>query len=805
MFVHSEQANAQWTFPYPTEGAPCSSCVPPGWTMITGSPDLSSLANWIGYPHHEAGGVISPVPEPTPGVTSFMSAMAYGGGVEEVTTSFTLVSPQTLTVYFGGFGTSISGGGPVGAGPGSTENLVVNGATVSVPIPWDGGWTAVTYALPSGLNTITLNPGLTDDDSRHVVHISIPEIQESDCVDDLLTTVSDDIICIGDELTLTATSVSGGIVTWDGGAPNGVAFTPADVGVTTYTATSDVDTDCPFSVEITVLDLPIIDAGVDFAICEGEEAVLTGTGAGLGTYDWTDGVVDGVPFTPAATNTYTVTGTDADGCSNTDDIEVIVNLLPPVDAGADIAACDGDEVTLTGTGAGVGGVYDWDGGIADGVAFTPAATTTYTLTGTDANGCVNTDDVLVSVNPLPLIDAGIDQEICEGFEVTLSGSGAGGGTYDWTDGVIDGTPFAPVVTTVYTVTGTDDNGCVNTDDVTVTVNPAPPVDAGPDVSLCNGDGIVLTGSGAGVGGVYSWTDGVVDGVSFVPMVTTTYTLTGIDENGCEATDDITVTVNGLPEVIFSSDDLLGCAPYDVQFTTVSPGATFEWHFGDGASSTAENPTHTYLTAGLFDVTLTITSPEGCVTTVMYGDYVEVYPMPIASFSFISREVDLGTSSADFENSSLYSDSYTWDFGDGSAFSNTEHPSHTYPSADNGSYRVTLIAENSIGCADTVQRIVEMEGLTIYYIPNTFTPDGDDFNETFQPVFSSGFDYYDFHMVIFNRWGEQIFETYNSDYGWNGAYGDKGLVEDGVYIWRIDFGDAGSDARHTREGHVTVIK
>ncbi|NOQ74196.1 MAG: PKD domain-containing protein [Crocinitomix sp.] len=806
MFINTQQASAQdWTFPYPTTGTPCSSCAPPGWTMISGSPDLSSLVNWIGYPHHESTGVISPVPEPTPGITSFMSAMAYGGGTEVVTTTFTIPAPRVLTVYFGGFGTSISGGGPSGAEPGDTENLLVNGATVSVPIPWDGGWLAVTYDLPAGVNTITLNPGLTDDDTRHVVHISIPAEQISPCDNDLLTTVSDTEICIGEELTLTAESISGAVVTWDLGAPNGIPFTPVDEGVITYTATSEDETDCPYSVAITVLPLPLIYAGLDFEICEGEEAILEGAGAGLGTYDWTDGVIDGDPFIPAATGTYTVTGTNLAGCSNTDDVLVTVNLLPPVDAGLDLIACIGYDITLTGTGAGVGGIYDWSGGVVDGVAFSPGATATYTLTGTDEFGCVNTDDVEVIVHDLPIIDAGADQEVCEGFEVTLAGSGAGGGSYDWTGGVTDGVAFSPAVTSVYTLTGTDDNGCVNTDDVTVTVNPSPSVDAGPDISICNGDALILAGTGAGVGGTYDWTGGVVDGVSFVPVVTTTYTLTGTGDNGCVNTDDITVTVNGLPEVIFSTDDLLGCAPYKVQFNTVSPGASFEWHFGDGTMSTVENPTHVYLTEGLFDVTLTITSAEGCVTTVMYGDYVEVYPAPVASFNFISREVDLGTSTADFENTSLFSDTYTWNFGDGSPYSNVFSPSHTYPSIDNGAYTVTLIAENSIGCADTVTRIVQMEGLTIYYIPNTFTPDGDNFNETFQPVFSSGFDIYDFHMAIYNRWGEMVFETYNAAYGWNGAFGNEGLVQDGVYIWRIDFGDSGSDARYTREGHVTVIK
>jgi hypothetical protein len=738
MFINIQEATAQdWTFPYPTTGTPCGSCAPPGWTMISGSPDISSLINWIGYPHHESTGVISPVPEPTPGVTSFMSAMAYGGGTEIVETSFSIPAPRVLTIYFGGFGTSITGGGPVGAEQGMTINVLVNGVSVDVPIPWDGEWHAVMYDLPAGVNTIQLNPGIGDDDNRHAVHISIPAEQISPCDNDLLTTVSDDEICIGDELTLTAESISGAVVEWDLGAPNGIAFTPADFGVFTYTATSEDEDDCPFSVEITVLDLPIIYAGLDVEVCAGEEVTLGGAGAGIGTYDWTDGVVDDEPFIPVATGTYTVTGTNPAGCSNTDDVEVVVNPLPPVDAGADFAICLGDDLTLTGSGAGVGGVYDWSGAVVDGIAFTPAATAIYTVTGTDDFGCVNTDEIEVTVNPLPVIDAGEDQEICEGYEVTLSGTGAGGGSYDWSGGVIDGEAFMPAVTTVYTLTGTDDNGCVNTDDVTVNVNPSPPVDAGPDVSICNGDGLTLTGTGAGIGGTYDWSDGIADGTSFVPLVTTTYTVTGTSENGCISTDDITVTVNGLPEVIFSTDDLLGCAPYKVQFNVSSPGASFEWHFGDGTMSTVENPTHVYLTDGLFDVSLTITSAEGCETTVMYGDYVEVYPAPVALFNFISREVDLGTSTADFENTSLFSDSWTWDFADSSPLSNVFSPTHTYPSVDNGAYPVTLIAENSIGCADTVVRMVHMEGLTIFYIPNTFTPDGDDFNETFQPVFTSG--------------------------------------------------------------------
>ena len=86
-----------------------------------------------------------------------------------------------------------------------------------------------------------------------------------------------------------------------------------------------------------------------------------------------------------------------------------------------------------------------------------------------------------------------------------------------------------------------------------------------------------------------------------------------------------------------------------------------------------------------------------------------------------------------------------------------------------------------------------------------TPDGDLFNETFQPVFTAGYDKYDYHLTIFNRWGEIVFESYDADKGWNGAYGDGGLVQDGVYIWQIEFAETMSDKLHVHRGHVTVLK
>jgi gliding motility-associated-like protein len=117
----------------------------------------------------------------------------------------------------------------------------------------------------------------------------------------------------------------------------------------------------------------------------------------------------------------------------------------------------------------------------------------------------------------------------------------------------------------------------------------------------------------------------------------------------------------------------------------------------------------------------------------------------------------------------------------------------------------LWAYNSAGCPDSTSIEINIEDELIFYVPNVFTPDGNGFNDDFNAIFSSGLDVYDYHMTLFNRWGEVIFESYDVTKGWDGHYGDGGLVDDGVYIWQLEFGDTMSDEKHRRRGHVTVLK
>ena len=327
--------------------------------------------------------------------------------------------------------------------------------------------------------------------------------------------------------------------TWDNGVVNGVPFTPTATGEYVVIATGAVGCTDTDTVNIVVNALPSVDAGTYLQICAGDTVTLSGAGAS--TYIWDNGISDGVLFTPSTTILYTVMGADANGCSASDTVSIGVWDLPLVDAGADQAVCDGNQVTLSGAGA---ASYVWNNSVSDGVAFTPISTATYTVTGTDGNGCENSDQVVVTVNSLPTVSAGTDVALCAGDSAILNGSGAV--SYAWDNGITDGVHFIPVTANTYTVTGTDANGCENTDQVDVTINSLPTVDAGADQTVCEGDPVTVSGAGASS---YTWDNGVSDGVAFNANTTTTYTVTGVDANGCENTDNMVVTVTPSPTVV----------------------------------------------------------------------------------------------------------------------------------------------------------------------------------------------------------------------------------------------------------------
>jgi gliding motility-associated-like protein len=387
------------------------------------------------------------------------------------------------------------------------------------------------------------------------------------------------------------------------------------------------------TVEIVVNALPLVDAGANDTICIGDTYQLQASGAD--TYIWTPAVdlddpnIDNPVSSATITTTFYVEGTDLNQCVNTDSVEIFVNSLPAVDAGADVAICIGDTAQLQATGA---TDYAWtpaaglsDTTIANPQAF-PTDTTIFYVIGVDANNCSNTDFVTVAVNPLPTIDAGADQDICIGGSANLLATGAA--TYVWSpaasldDPNIDNPVASPDTTQEYIVIGTDVNSCVSSDTMIVNVFR---IATSADSSVCAGDSVQLNVFGS-VGNSYTWTptaglsDPAIPNPMATPTTSTTYYVSVSNIAGCTDQDSVTVSIFSAPTASFDMNVEPGCEGVYVDFTNTSiDGVDYLWDFNDGETSEEENPTHQFNYSGSFTVDLMVTNSNGCISTVSQSE------------------------------------------------------------------------------------------------------------------------------------------------------------------------------------------
>ena len=271
-----------------------------------------------------------------------------------------------------------------------------------------------------------------------------------------------------------------------------------------------------------------------------------------------------------------------------------------------------------------------------------------------------------------------------------------------------------------------------------------------------------------------------------------------------------ITVKANPVVSFTPDITSGCIPLTVKFTNNSFPLSEEvtWDFGDGETNTSteitNEITHKYTKADCFDIRLTVTT-NGCSASLQKDDLICTYPKPIASFTMNKETISILTPMLNIINTSIDANSYYWSFGDGMD-SDLKNPTHEYPPFK-GNFDVTLIVSNKDGCVDTTTQQITIYEEIIFYIPNSFTPDEDQYNQVFTPIFNAGYDPQNFTMYIFDRWGEMIFETHDSTIGWTGLYGkeEKIKCQDGLYIWKISYKETKTDKSKTIVGEVILIK
>jgi gliding motility-associated-like protein len=279
----------------------------------------------------------------------------------------------------------------------------------------------------------------------------------------------------------------------------------------------------------------------------------------------------------------------------------------------------------------------------------------------------------------------------------------------------------------------------------------------------------------------------------------------IEEQGCEDTFTDTVRIYRRPETDVTVQNQVGCAPFTVEFwdSTVTDGQIiYNWDFGNGVLSNDSAPVYTYFNPGTYDLTLTIYFIEGCTDTITvdYNDFITVHPSPTSSFIADPYTTTIYTSNIEITDLvATPSDDIITAMGDGSLYYNLKTFNHSY--SDTGWFEVEHVVINTFDCPDTTTAMIRINPETLVFVPNAFTPNGNETNEIFK-VTAVGIK--EFSLTIFSRWGEVMFETLDPSVGWNGRSAtDKEAIE-GVYTWHV-FAKGQNDKVIQKKGYLTLFR
>jgi hypothetical protein len=441
----------------------------------------------------------------------------------------------------------------------------------------------------------------------------------------------------------------------------------------------------------------ITHSDADNIFCQGQTDTLKANTST--SYIWSNSATT-QSIVVTATGTYTVTITDAVGCTSSASVSTTVNVLPTAEAGNNVSICNGSNTTLNASG-GTGYAWSPSTGLSSTSIYNPTAnpttTTKYFVTVTNSSGCSAKDSVIITVNPLPNASAGNNVSICNGHSTTLNASG--GTSYAWSPstGLSSTSIYNPIAsptsTTAYIVTVTNSNGCSATAGVTVTVNSSPNASAGNNVAICNGSNTTLNASG---GTSYAWSPSTglsstsVYNPTASPTSTTAYTVTVTNSNGCSATAGVTVTVNSLPNAS-AGNNVSICSGSNTTLSA-SGGTSYAWSPSTGLSSTSiYNPTASPTSTTAY--TVTVTNSGGCSATA--GVTITVNSLPTAE---AGNDVTI-TSGGNTTLSASGGTSYAWSPSTGLSSTSIYNPVASPTTTT--TYTVTVTDNNSCSATDNV--------------------------------------------------------------------------------------------------------
>ena len=518
---------------------------------------------------------------------------------------------------------------------------------------------------------------------------------------------------------------------------------------------------------------------------------------------------------------YSCTITDQAGCTIT---QTFLLTEPPalsVSVSSTPSNCTNPDGSVSVVASGGNGTYSyaWSPGAYNTATVNAVSAGNYSVTVTDQNGCsINSTVTVSNVNGVVASLVSQTNINCAGqstgaIYITQNG-GTPGYNYNWSPNISTADSATSLTAGNYSVTVTDANSCMSSVSITITEPPQLIINASANpAGVCAGESVQLNAITGGGTPAYNvvWNPGNLTGNNPVifPQTSTTYTSTVTDQNGCTANTLVNVVVYPSPSAVFTADSTAGCAPVCVNFSDVSTIAapasvlSWNWDFGDGNNSSVQNPSHCFSTTGSYPVQLTVTSSDGCNSTVLLPALINVFPTPVAAFTSSPSSISILDPQVFFTDSSLNATSWNWNFGDflnSSSF--LQNPSFIY--SEPVCYQVTLTVSNSTGCSNATTHEICIDPEVSLFVPNAFTPNGDGNNDIFTPK-GEGLTNDNYALLIFDRWGNLIFESHALENGWDGkARGHSEISQVDTYVWKLSVIDL-KNQHHYLEGHVNLLK
>ena len=645
-------------------------------------------------------------------------------------------------------------------------------------------------------------------------------------------TATDTHICANAPTTLTANANSMVAYSWNLGNPT-MANTYYPTTSNNYIVIVTDSNNCTATDSIFVLvnnQPQLLISSIPNSICIGDTAQLSvSSNIPTLTYLWNTGATTtSISTFPATTSIYSVVGSDSLGCSDSINYTLVVHNLPVLNITPDPAEiCKGDAITLQLISNIPINQYLWStSSTQSSITVGPNNTTSYSVVATDTNSCVDSTSRIVTVHSNPIVNITPKGDtICSGDSLQLTAA------YNivqaqilWNTGSTIFNPyFSPMLPNTYSVVITDSNGCNGYDTSLINVTPTPTCNITAQSPICSDDSSLVTyyGTATSAASTNWFFDGanVLSGNGISPHYLQ-WTNNGIyhitldvTENGCTSMPDTAeLIVFEVPAISMSVIDSTVCDPFPLDFISSIGGLTsYHWEFGDPLgvgkdTANIQNPSYTYHMPGIYGVSLLVTNSDGCSAYLHKNAMVEVYPGVNAQF-FLNPPISYDREPMiSFTDQSITPTAWHWEFDDiasgTSNISNLKDPFHIYQQA--GTYHPLLVAMNSYGCTDTASAEVIIYEPSSFYIPNAFTPDGDGLNDLF---FAKGlnFDESTFEIYIYNRWGKQVYQSFDFKEGWDGNDYKTGIeCPAAVYSYVIRFKD-NQEKNIEHVGSITLIR